>query len=100
MVVAREVHKLVASGHGPSNSDCSHDSFGSGIAKGDTLVTGQFADQGCDLSGERSLRPDCNTAVELVANCVDHELRRVPKHNATIAVHNVDVLIAIHIPKP
>ena len=98
MVVVAEHDDALATGDGARDAHCGHHRLGARVAEGHALVAGHFSHKGCDLAGQRGLRPDREALFELCRDRCRDELRRMTEHRLAIAIDEIDVLVAVDVP--
>src|ERR1700732_4115888 len=99
VIVASEIDDPVAPGHRSRDPHRRHHRFGSGVAKGHPLVAREIAKELRDFAGERRLRAQFKALVDLRDERFTNEIGRVTKGGRTKAVQEIDINVAIDIPK-
>ena len=90
----------LAAGHCAGDAHGAHHGFGAGVAEGHALHAGEFGDQLRDLGRERVLRADFDAGVQLIDHRLEQRIRLVAQQVAAEARQQVDVLVAVEVPKP
>src|ERR1700730_9714330 len=95
-----EEHYFAAAGDGARYAESGDDRFRAGVTKTHALVAGHLAEHFCDLTGERRLRPNLEALVQLLFDGALHKIRTMAEHDGAEAAENVDVFVAVDVPKP
>ena len=98
VIVAGEVYNLVARGHRTGHAQRRHHRLGTGVAKSGALHARQFADHFRNFSGQRTLRTNLHSSVDLLVYRFIHKLRAMAEHDRAESIDDVDVLVAVDIP--
>ena len=98
VIVVVEDHNALAPGDGPGHAHRRHHGFRAGVAEGDALVARHLRHQCRDLAGQRRLRPDREAFLQLRGDGGGDEVGRMAEHGLAVAVHQVDVFVAVDVP--
>ena len=89
----------VSSGHGARDAHRAHHGLRPGVAQSGAIKAGHFANELGDLTGEWMLRPDLIAIIELLFHRVVDERGLPAEQIHAKTVKNIDVFVAVDIPK-